>query len=164
MTSFIRLAGLTKRFPSAVALDGSNLQMPRGECLGLLGPNGGGRSTLVRILATAIRPSSGTVEIDGIDAVRHVFRVRPRLAFVGEEPVRGFGLRAGEYLEFVRHARPSSRRPHASSSPADILKRAGLSPDAPVDSLSSGLRQRLALATALSIEADVLLLDSPLRA
>jgi ABC-2 type transport system ATP-binding protein len=164
MRAIVRTSNLTKRFGRTVALDNVDLQVARGECLGLVGSNGGGRTTLLRILATLVCPSSGTVEVAGIDAVRRIYDARSRVAYVGEESSPGFGLCVREYLEFF-HA---SRRTRAGAGPAgkvdEVVERAGLPSDAPVDDLSSGFRQRLALAAGLLIGPEVLLLDDPIRA
>jgi ABC-2 type transport system ATP-binding protein len=162
-TAAVRTIGMSKRFGPTVALDHLDLEVARGECLGLAGSNGGGRTTLLRILATLLCPSTGTVEIVGIDAVRRVHEARSHLAFVGEESLPGSGLRVREYLEFVHTARRSTADGTSRAVDA-VLERAGLQPDAPVDALSSGFRQRLALAGALLIEPDVLLLDDPVHA
>jgi ABC-2 type transport system ATP-binding protein len=162
----INLTGVSKRYGSTAALMDANLQIARGECLGLTGPNGSGRSTLLRILATLIPPSSGLLTIDGIDAVKQVDRVRSRLAYVGEVPVLADPLRSvrvGEYLEFIRRARNmrASRKPDVGM--RDVLARAGLAEGLPLGALSAGMRVRVSLAAALSCGADILLLDEPLR-
>ena len=164
MTPMIRTAGLTKRFGRTVALENVDLQIARGECLGLAGPNGGGRSTLLRILATLVAPSTGLVEIDGIDAVRRVYDVRSRLVYVGGDVANGHGLSVRDYLDFVRTARHTSTAAGTLRDVDAVLRRAGLPSDASVDALSSGLRQRLSLAAAFLINVEVLLLDDPFRA
>ena len=85
-----------------------DLEVARGESLGLTGPNGSGRTTLLRIVATLVPPSSGSVKIDGLDAVRDVYRLRPRLAYVGTESVEPERLRVDECVRMVLTAR---RRP-----------------------------------------------------
>jgi ABC-type multidrug transport system ATPase subunit len=164
MTAIVRTSGLTKRFGRAVALDRVDLQVARGECLGLVGSNGGGRTTLLRILATLVCPSSGTVEIGGIDAIRHMYEARSRLAYVGERSVPGFGLCVREYLEFVYASRRTKAGAGTVGNVDEVLERANLPPDAPVDDLSSGFRQRLALAAGFLIGPEVLILDDPFRA
>src|SRR5205085_1556186 len=153
--------GLSKQFGQTKALDHLDLEVARGECLGLAGSNGGGRTTLLRILAALLRPSTGTVEIAGIDAVRRVHEGRSHLAFVGVGSLHGDGLRVREYLEFVHASRRSKAEGSCRAIDA-VLERAVLQPDAPVDALSSGFRQRLTLAAAFLIGPDVLLLDDPL--
>jgi ABC-2 type transport system ATP-binding protein len=164
MTPLITTSGLTKRLGRTVALADIDLHVARGECVGLIGSNGGGPTTLLRILATLVRPSSGSVEIDGLDIVRHVYDVRSRLVHVGEDLPRGFGLRVRDYLDFVRAARRVSANAGAAGHVDEVLERADLSADASVDELSSGLRQRLALAAAFLVGSEVMLLDDPFRA
>ncbi len=162
----IELRGVSKRYGATSALTDASLQIARGECVGVTGPNGSGRTTLLRVLATLIRPSSGFVTIDGIDAVRHLDRVRPRLAYAGEEaalaePLRS--VRVGEYLEFVRRARRTFASKTAHAGIQEVLARASLSGSTPLGALSAGMRARVSLAAALSCGADILLLDEPLR-
>jgi ABC-2 type transport system ATP-binding protein len=160
----IQTSGLTRRIGGTSALANVDLHVARGECVGLTGSNGAGKTTLMRVLATLVPPSTGSASIDGIDIVRHPYDVRPRLAYVGDECVRGHGLDVHEYLAFIRAARPASAAPGQSATVETVLDRAGLPAHAAVDALSSGLRQRLALASAFLIEPKVLLLDDPFRA
>ena len=73
---------LRKAYGSALVLDGVSFALDPGRCLALLGPNGAGKTTLLRLLATLLRPTSGTLEVAGIDAVREPERVRPLLGVV----------------------------------------------------------------------------------
>ena len=159
----IRTVRLAKTFGPTVALADIDLQIARGECIGLTGPNGGGRTTLLRILATLLRLSAGTVEIDGIDVVRHADQVRSRIAYVGGEGPKGEGLRVREYLAFVADARRVRGTPSVRRGVDDAMDRAKLPADTSVDALSAGLRQRVALATALLIAPKVMLLDDPFQ-
>lgn len=163
MTAMIRTTGLTKTFGATSALLDIDLQIARGECLGLTGPNGGGRTTLLLILAALIPPSAGRVEIDGLDVVRHARQIRSRVAYVGGGWPKGDGLRVREYLAFVADARREPRMTGARPGVGDVLDRAQLPADVSVDALSAGLRQRVALAAALLIAPPVLLLDDPFR-
>jgi len=153
-------SGLHKRFGATLALADVDFQAAPGECVGLVGPNGGGRSTLLRLLATLIRPTSGTIEIDGLDAARHLFEVRRRLVHVGDADVPGHGLCARDYLTFLSSAR-STGTTGRRMTVDHALGRAGLTADADVDSLSAGNRRRVALAAAFLLEPRVLLLDDP---
>ena len=76
--------GLVKRFGDTVAVDGVDLQVPRGAIYGLLGPNGAGKTTTVRLLTTLLRPDAGTATIDGIDVAREPTRVRARIGLTGQ--------------------------------------------------------------------------------
>jgi len=164
MTPAIRMANVCRRLGSARLLDGIDLQVDEGECLGLAGVNDrAGVRALLRILATLVRPTSGAVEIGGVDAVRDLFEARSRVAYVGDEPASGFGLRTGEYLEFVRTARLGRRPSRPLASVGETLNRTGLSRDVPVDAMSRELRQRLTVAAAMMIAPDILVFDAAFR-
>lgn len=158
MIPVLRAAGLHKRFGATIALSGVDLQAAEGECVGLVGPNGGGRSTLLKILATLLRPTSGTIDIAGVDAVRAPYAARQRLAYVGGDGVPGHGLSAREYLAFAARARRATSMRRAVD---DALVRAGVHGDADVDALSTGNRRRISLAAALVVMPQLLLLDDP---
>ena len=158
MTAMLRTTGLSKRFDATVAFAGVDLQAAPGECVGLVGPNGSGRSTLLKVLATLLRPTSGSIEIDGVDAARAPYEARRRLAHVGDNAVPGHGLTVREYLDFVASAR---RGQMSRTTIDDTLERAGLRDDADVDKLSAGTRRRLSLAAAFLVAPRILLLDDP---
>jgi ABC-2 type transport system ATP-binding protein len=158
MTVMLRAAGLQKRFGATVALSGVDLHAAEAECVGVTGPNGSGLSTLLKLLATVLPPSSGSIDIDGIDAVRAPYAARRRLAYVGERPVAGHGLTVSEYLDFMLSAR---RAQQTRSARDEALSRASVSGDADVDSLSTGNRRRVSLVAAFLVKPRLLLLDDP---
>lgn len=161
MTAIVRTRELVRRFGSTVALDGIDLEVARGERVGLYGPTGAGRTTLLQILAAVHPPSSGVVEIAGIDAGRFPFDARAFTLYIGRDLVASNRLRAVEYLDFVRHARgKDANRPTRMSTPA-ALRRAELRADVSIDRLAVGMRKRLALTAALVVAPPVLLLDEP---
>lgn len=163
----IKVHDVSKTYGGAAALVGVSFEVGRGECLGLTGANGAGRTTLLRVIATLVRPSSGVVLFDGADAFHHVDRVRSRLAYVGESRIPSSTMRSmtvGQYLELVLRARRSKGQNASAPDVHDVLDRAGLDGGAALGSLSAGMRTRLSLAAALSCGADVLLLDDPFQA
>jgi ABC-type multidrug transport system ATPase subunit len=158
MTAMLRATRLSKRFDATVAFAGVDLQAAAGECVGLVGPNGSGRSTLLKVLATLLRPSSGSIEVEGVDAVGASYEARRRLAYVGDHAVPGHGLTVREYLDFVASAR---RGRMSRTTIDDAVARAGLRDEADVDTLSAGTRRRVSLAAAFLVAPRVLLLDDP---
>ena len=159
----VQAIGLRKQFGSIVALSGINLTACRGESVGLIGPNGSGRTTLLRVLATLVAPTAGTVEIGGFDAVRHVREVRRRVVFIGSEFPPTHGLTVRQFLAWVQQTRGAA----ASADPRileDAIARAELRDEAPVDLLSRGCRHRLAITAALLVAPEVLLVDDALQA
>jgi ABC-type multidrug transport system ATPase subunit len=158
----IRIERLTKSYGRVRALSEISLEAARGEGLGLAGPNGSGRTTLLRILAALVPPTSGTVEVCGLNVMTHPFEVRRRVGYAGDEGPPGGGLSVGECLQCVARARLAAKR--ADKAASDAAARLGLDEDDAVATLPAGRRQRLAIAAALLPSPDVILLDDPLRA
>jgi ABC-2 type transport system ATP-binding protein len=147
----------------AESVTGIDLDVARGECLGLIGGAGSGRTTLLWILATLLPPSSGNAEIDGLDLVRDLARVRTRVAFVGPPLLRGEAVSVGEHLLFLDSVRGRSDRESGRRVEGAALC-AGLAPTALVLGLPPAERLRLELAGALMLAPAALLLDDPLAA
>ena len=84
MTNAIRAEGLVKQFKGKRALDGVDLTARTGAVLGVLGPNGSGKTTTVRILATLLRPDAGYAEVGGLDVVRRPHEVRRLIGLTGQ--------------------------------------------------------------------------------
>src|SRR5580693_7606331 len=97
----ITVRQLTKAFGATTALAGVDLEIGQGECLAIVGSRGSGRTTLLRILATLLQPTSGRVEINGVDIASDLNRVRPLVAYAGHDRIDGNRLRVDEYLRFV---------------------------------------------------------------
>jgi ABC-type multidrug transport system ATPase subunit len=155
----ISISGLTKTFGDTTVLAGVDFSIARGESVAVVGPAASGRTTLLRILATLVPPSSGRVEISGLDVVGAVYRVRRLVAYSGAGPVPGNRLRVIEYLRLIAGAR---RQPlSAANVAADLV---GLNAVTPIETLTGALRQRLPVAAALAAAADVILLDDAFHA
>ena len=155
----IAISGLTKTFGQTRELAGVDLSVARGECVAVVGPAAGGRTALMRILATLTPPSSGRLVIAGLDAVSDVYRVRRLIAYAGAPSVSPNRLRVIEYLRLVAGTR---RQPSSAANVVSEL--VGLNAEAPIEALTDSLRRRLALAAALASAADLLLLDDAFSA
>ncbi|HMJ83741.1 MAG TPA: ATP-binding cassette domain-containing protein [Vicinamibacterales bacterium] len=152
----ITISGLTKTFEQRTALAGVDLSIDPGGSVAVSGPDREGRATLMQILATLIRPTSGTIVIGGLDAVTDVYRVRRLLAYAGPTRILPNRLRVDEYLRFVAGAR---HQPSAGAGiAADLV---GLDRNAPIEALADEARGRLTLAAAIAAGAGLLLLDQP---
>src|SRR6476659_8217109 len=92
---------LTKRYGKFTAVDGIDLDVPSGELFGFLGPNGAGKTTTFRMIAGILRPTSGTVEIGGVDILRHPLEAKTRLGFIPDRPFVYDKLTGGEFLRFA---------------------------------------------------------------
>ena len=157
----IDLTRVARSFGATTALRGVTLQVSRGECVRIVGAPGSGRTTLLRLVATLIRPTAGAISIDGIDAVRFPLAARQKVAYVSRELFPVERLRVDEYLWFAARARggESSRQRIV-----EVCEQCGLVPSTALDRLSGDGRAALVIGAALIADADVLLLDDPLGA
>ncbi|MBL8863872.1 MAG: ABC transporter ATP-binding protein [Planctomycetes bacterium] len=158
----VRVEGLVKAYGAARAVDGLSLAVRRGECLGLLGPNGAGKTTTIRILSTLAAPTSGRVEVLGLDPGRDAARLRARIGVVPQEIALYEGLTGAENLEFFGrlHGLSGARlaeRVAAALGDAGLADRAGDR----VAVYSGGMQRRLNLVAALLHEPDLVFLDEP---
>ena len=113
MNSAIIVEDLHVAYGSTWALDGVDLDVPRGSTLGVLGHNGAGKTTLVRVLTTLVRPNAGRVVIDGFDVMADADQVRRRIGVTGQYAGLDEFLTGRENLEFVgRLERPRSSGSH----------------------------------------------------
>ena len=159
-SSAISLSGITRRFGHKWALRGIELDVGTGDLVVIQGHNGGGKSTLLRIIATAVQPTSGQGRLLGLDLRRDAARVRERSALLGTANGVYEDLSAHENLLFAARML-GVRQP--TTAVADALKRVNLAADADerVRAFSSGMQRRLALARIMLQNAQVLLLDEP---
>lgn len=162
MTAALRIEGLHKRFGSRHVLNGLNLQVARGEVVGLLGPNGCGKSTVLNIVAQLLRADAGEVRLMGEPLVKLGAQARARVGLCAQECALYPDLLPEENLHFFGrlHGLDAAQRRERV---ADLMKRFGLGPHAAtrVGQLSGGWRQRLHLAVSLVHRPELLLLDEP---
>lgn len=162
----VRTRGLAKRYGPHVALDGLDLDVPRGSVFGFLGPNGAGKSTTLKLLTGLARPSGGTADVFGLPVARDGLRIRGRIGFLAQEPRFYAHMSVRETLAFVGRffdlgtPREAARRADA------VLDLVGMTrlADRPVGGLSGGERQRLGVAQAQLHEPELLILDEPAAA
>jgi heme exporter protein A len=157
---YLEVRGLKKSFGFKPVLRGIDLVLGRGEGMALLGANGTGKTTLLRVLAGLVKPSAGSVCIDGLDIVRDAQQIRRLIGFVGHQPYLYEELTALENLLFFgRMYGVDNIRERASA----LLERVGLVRriQERVSALSRGQVQRLSLARALLHSPSLLLLDEP---
>jgi len=144
------------------ALDGVTLRVARGEVFGLLGPNGSGKTTMIRILSTILKPTSGTATVNGIDVVKHPDAVRRSIGLAGQYATVDENLTGFENLRMIgllNHMDKSLvvKRAH------ELLEQFGLSDAAnrTTKTYSGGMRRRLDLGAALVASPPLLFLDEP---
>ena len=158
----LRKTYVTKGSPSVNALAGVTMDVRRGERLALLGRNGAGKTTFLRIASTLLRPSSGTIEVFGVDVDRHPERVRPYIAVVPQEGKPFFHLTPREQIYTYLRARGFGRET-ARTRTEESIQRMGLAEcaDRLAITLSGGQRQRTMVATVIATQAPLLFLDEP---
>ena len=168
--TLLELRSIAKTYPGVVALDGVNLAVHKGEVLGLIGENGAGKSTMMKILGGVVAPSAGSILIDGVEhsALTVAEATKAGIAFVhqelnlfenldvaanvfiGREPGRGGFLRLIDEKTMHTRVKP-------------LLTRLGVDfePDELVENLSIAQRQMVEIAKALSLDARVIIMDEP---
>jgi ABC-2 type transport system ATP-binding protein len=154
---------VTKQFRDGTrALDGLTLSIPTGTVYGLLGPNGAGKTTLIRILATLLRPDSGTIRVAGHDPVRHPARVRERIGLAGQFAAVDDHLTGRENITMIGRLYGLSRR-EAARRATGLVDRIHFADaaDRQVRTYSGGMRRRIDLAASLIGRPQVLFLDEP---
>jgi oleandomycin transport system ATP-binding protein len=158
----IEVEGLVKRFGDTVALDGIDLVARPGAVLGLLGPNGSGKTTTVRVLATLRRPDAGRASVFGDDVVADAPAVRRRIGITGQYASVDEALTGTDNLMLVARLLDLSRK-ESRARAAELIERFGLVEAAGrrVRTYSGGMRRRLDLAVSLIGRPDVLFLDEP---
>lgn len=155
--------GLSHRFGSHVlAVDDVSFAVKRGEIFGLVGPDGAGKSTLIRMLSTVLRPSEGDADIFGASVLHKPEAVKPRIGYMSQRFSLYPDLTVIENLSFFANLRGVPRREIRARS-ARLLEFAGLTEFAnrQAQFLSGGMKQKLALAVTLIHEPDLLFLDEP---
>ena len=160
----IEIRGINKFFGDFVALEDINLSIPSGQLTALLGPSGGGKSTLLRIIAGLESSDSGSVEIEGVDTT-NVPAQKRNVGFVFQHYAAFKHMTVAKNIAFGLEIR---KRPkdEVKDRVQELLKLVHLEQwsDRLPSQLSGGQRQRMALARALAIEPSVLLLDEPFGA
>ena len=161
-TAAVEVAGLTKEFDGRRVVDDVDFTVPAGTVCGLLGPNGAGKTTTVRMLATLLRPTSGTVTVLGRDVVADATAVRSLIALTGQYASVDEDLTGRENLEIF--GRLLGLRGRAARARAkELVDQFGLTDagDRAIRSYSGGMRRRLDLAASMIRRPALLFLDEP---
>jgi ABC-2 type transport system ATP-binding protein len=157
----VQTAGLGKRFGARAALDGVDLEVPRGVAFGFLGANGAGKTTLIRLLLGLAEPTAGTMRVLGHEVPRERAAALARVGAIIEEPRFHGHLTGRENLQIHAAARQRSSVARIDGA----LERVGLAAraDDRVKAYSLGMRQRLGIARCLLADPELLILDEPMN-
>ena len=158
----VRTTGLRKVFGSLIAVENLDLDIHRGEVFGLLGPNGSGKTTTIRMLCGLLEPTAGTATVVGIDVVKDPEGVRQRIGYMSQRYGLYDDLTVRENMRFygsMYGLRGAKREARVQA----LLDELGLRPREKqmAGTLSGGWKQRLALACATAHQPDMLFLDEP---
>jgi len=158
----ITASGVSRHFGELAAVSGVDLSIARGEIFGLVGPDGAGKTTLMRMLAGVLRPDAGSITLDGIDVLADPEAVKPRLSYMPQRFGLYEDLTVAENIFFYAElfgVAPAERRART----AELLEAAGMAPFRRrlAGQLSGGMKQKLGLVCALIHQPSVLLLDEP---
>jgi sodium transport system ATP-binding protein len=163
----IQVQALSKSFTdpkrgARLAVDHIGFEVHAGEVFGLLGPNGAGKTTTLRMLATLLKPTSGTATLNGFDIVREPEQVRGQIGFLSGDMGLYGRLTPRETLEFFASLNGLDRG-RATRRISDLLAMLDMNSFADVrgDKLSTGMKQKTAIARALLHDPPVLILDEP---
>ena len=153
---------LCRNYGSYAAVDKVNLQLRRGEVLGLLGPNGAGKTTTMRMLTGNLAPSTGSIEICGIDLLDKPQQAKAHLGFLPEIPPLYQDMTVDEYLLFAARLHRVSKQT-VQTVLGNVKQRCGLEDRGKhlIGNLSKGFQQRVGIAQAIIHSPDVIILDEP---
>ncbi len=157
MTAVARLRNVTKRFRGQVALDDVSLEVASGVVVALLGENGAGKTTSLRILLGLLQPDSGAAEVLGLDSRTQGDEIRRRVGYVPERPTLYEWMTIAEIGWFAA----GFYRDGYLAKYRDLVREFELPEDRKIKELSKGMRAKVALALGMAHEPEVLILDEP---
>ena len=162
MENVVSLQGLTRRFGDLTAVDGLTFEVRPGELFGIVGPDGAGKTTTLRMLAGILRPSAGTVVVHGVDVGADPEAAKPHFAYMAQRFGLYEDLTVQENLDFYAdlYRVPRSDRPKRLQR-LYRFSRLGEFSDRLAGKLSGGMKQKLSLSCCLIHHPRVLLLDEP---
>ena len=160
----IRATNLTKLYGGHKALGPISFEISDGETVGFLGLNGAGKTTALRLLACDLRPSGGTIDVGGVDAIADPHEVRKRIGFLPEHPPLYMDMNIEDYLSYAGELRGMSKAEIKKRLP-DVLDLTDLKDVARqvIGTLSHGYRQRVGIGQAIIHQPKFLILDEPTR-
>jgi len=160
--NIIHISSLTKYFGKIHALDNLNLEIKKGELLGLIGSNGAGKTTAIRIICGILKPDYGDVVVGGHSVLRDPIRVKSMIGYLPEEPNLYEQFKARDLLRYFGelYGVPKEKiddRIH------ELLELVGMKDraDHRINTFSKGLRQRIGIARALIHDPDIIIFDEP---
>ena len=161
--SAVKLSGVAKRYIDIIAVDYIDLDVEYGEIFGLLGPNGSGKTTTLKMILGLVKPDSGSINVLGINAEEEPVEVKRQVGYVPESPRLYEFLTGIEYLDFVGdvYGMNASEKKNRIDEYLEALELEGREGDM-MNGYSQGMKQKIALISAFIHKPKLLLLDEPL--
>ncbi len=158
----IAVRNLTKLYGTEKAVNDISFDVKTGEILGFLGPNGAGKTTTMKIITCYMPPTSGVIEVEGLDIAEHSFEVRKKIGYLPEMNPLYLDMNVVEYLEYSARLH-GLKNPLLRSRLKDMIDVCGIADvrHKDIGELSKGFRQRVGLAQAMIHDPEVLILDEP---
>ncbi|MGZ3950336.1 MAG: gliding motility-associated ABC transporter ATP-binding subunit GldA [Flavisolibacter sp.] len=156
----VEVRGLTKIYGEQRAVDNISFSVNKGEIVGFLGPNGAGKSTTMKMITGYLEPTSGDVNVSGIDVNKTPLEAKKRVGYLPESNPLYYDMYVREYLSFIAEVHSISNKQQAIN---NVIEQVGLTPESKkkLGQLSKGYKQRVGLAAALLHDPEVLILDEP---
>lgn len=155
MEAVLQTTGLTKQYGGFTALNGLNIQLERGKIIGLLGPNGSGKTTFIKLCCGLIKPTSGQILIGGMPVgveTKKIVSYLPDRNFIPDD------MTVKDMVDFFQDFYENFNQPKAW----DMMNRLGINPKMRFKAMSKGTKEKVQLCLVMSREADVYLLDEPI--
>ncbi len=158
----IKVQNLSRYYNDFLAVDDVSFEIGEGEIVGLLGHNGAGKTTIMKMLTTLLEPSSGVITIDNIDISKDPLAVKKLLGFLPENCPTYQELTVIEYLSFMGELKGLKDK-QLDQSLKEVIKKTSIEKHilSPINTLSKGFRQRVGLAQAILGNPKILILDEP---
>ena len=158
----IHVQHLTKIFDTQKAVDDISFSVGRGEILGFLGPNGAGKSTTMKMLTGFLPPSSGKIEVCGLDVTTQTKEVQSKIGYLPESNPLYFDMYVIEFLDFAHQLQVKSSQ-NKTQRIEQVIEMVGLGKEQhkKIGQLSKGYKQRVGIAQALIHNPEILILDEP---
>ena len=162
----LEVSGISKKFKTkkkvVSALEDVSFSCEDGKIFGLLGPNGAGKTTALRIMATLLKPDSGSVKVSGYDTVKQSTEVRKRIGFLTSDMKLSGNLSPDELMNFFGELNHISKE-QLSSTKEQLVRYLGMGDfvNKPVEKLSTGMKQKTSIAVSLIHNPQVIIFDEP---
>ena len=162
MTQALEIRGLVKKYKDFEAVAGLDFSVAPGEIFALVGPNGVGKSTTLKMIATILTPTAGSVSVFGLDTIRDAHAVRETISYLPEEAGAYKNLTGREYLDFMAMVfLKDGAKARAAAAEGERLSGLGARLGDKIKTYSKGMARKLLLARAVMIRPRLAILDEP---